>query len=469
MNCKNCGTPLSPEQKFCPNCGSSIENNNYINNFDSSTNVPTGLNNRQVYDVNKPGDIGFNRDMEQDLNQFGANNPYENRDNMIATHKLGNNINNGFSGSELVQINPAMTFNDNGKGNKRKFPWIGLAIGIVVLIFVGVFLLPIFNQFNMKTYETDDYVLEYNANWDLDDDEEKMTLYYSDKDSRFILNAISTFASLNFQVESETDKKTLYEAFYKAWSAVDGGELTGGTDTFLTLTDDSMYARVDYKMNDRENVGSFYVVINKKKDKVISFMSYCTQDNWKKIDKDIMKMLESLTYISEADSSYYEKFSEGDFKEYTSIGYMDYKVPECWTLDEERTKANQYKSYIFKFRDGVSLLDIKGVTPYDSQTMQAGTTYEKMKASIINKYGAIKKESMKTINDKVWYVVITPDYTSGGKSYHNEIYFALSANNTNLYYIEAYVSNDTSKEKTKYFNDSIEYILKSAVLYKDNE
>ena len=148
---------------------------------------------------------------------------------------------------------------------------------------------------------------------------------------------------------------------------------------------------------------------------------------------------------------------------------MDYKVPECWSYDEEKSKELQYKSYIFRFKDGLSLLDVKGVTPYDNTNFTTGTTYEKMKASIINAYGAIKSEKIKVINNKTWYFIVTPNYNSGGKSYHNEIYFTLSKNNVNLYYFEAYIANENDSSKEKYISDSIEYILKSAQLYKIDE
>lgn len=478
MNCRNCGLPLSSEQKFCPNCGSPVNavsnvsngvvtnvngaNNSTVSNVGIPSNIPTNFNNQTVnvptnfntgVNVNEPGDIGFNRNLEQDLSQFGNNNPYANRDNMVSSPPSSNTM--------------QMHFPEEGK--KRKFPWFIIAICLVVVMVGGLVGVPLLNSFKMTTYESDEYKLEYNGNWTLDEEQDKMTLYYSDKDSRFLLNAVSTFASLNFAVDSESAKQTLYKAFYDAWSNLDGGELTGGTDTFLTLNDETMYARIDYKMSDRENIGAFYVIVSEENDKVISFMSYCTEDNWNKIDKDILKMLDSIIYKSEADSSFYDKFTAGGVKEYSAIGYMDYKIPDCWSLDEERTKNTSYKSYIFKFRDGVSLLDIKGVTPYNSATMQTGTTYEAMKATIIKNYGEIKSEDTKTINGKTWYIVVTPDYTSGNKSYHNEIYFTLSASNKHLYYLEAYVSNDTSKNKTTFFNESIEYILESIELYKVDE
>ena len=499
MNCKSCGAPLDAQQKFCPNCGTPVDNASFGNSTTMNTlnsipnnvpgaiptqmtnsvpnNIPSGFNNQPSIltgfgtgvNVNQPSDIGFNRNDEHDLNQFGSNDPYANRAGTMTKDSLVNQMSAGFGGYNQAPSTTMSMEELHEGGSKKKFPWIGIAIALVVIMVGGIVGLPLINSYNLKTYESDDYVLEYNGNWTLDEDQDKMTLYYSDKDSRFLLNAVSTFASLKFSIDDEEDKKVLYKAFYDAWSNVDGGELTGGTETFLTLNDDTMYARVDYKMTGRENIGAFYVVVSETKDKVISFMSYCTEDNWDKIDKDVIKMLKSITYKTEADSSAYDKFDAGNVKDYTAIGYMDYKMPDSWTLDEERSKSTGYKSYIFKFRDGTSLLDVKGVTPYNSTTLKTGTTYEAMKETIIKNYGAIKEEKTKTINGKVWYVVITPDYKSGGNSYHNEIYFTLSASNTHLYYFEAYVSNVTSENKTSFFNESIEYILESVKLYKVDE
>lgn len=41
MNCKKCGSPLSPEDKFCKNCGTLVENNDISTN--QNTNVVTPL------------------------------------------------------------------------------------------------------------------------------------------------------------------------------------------------------------------------------------------------------------------------------------------------------------------------------------------------------------------------------------------------------------------------------------------
>ena len=167
--------------------------------------------------------------------------------------------------------------------------------------------------------------------------------------------------------------------------------------------------------------------------------------------------------------SIYNKFKAGETKNYMALGYMKYDVPECWTFDENRTKSVQYKSNIFRFVDDMTLLDVKGLTPYNSATGFVGTTYESMKATIVKSYGAIKAEKTKTFNGKVWYIIVTPDYDASGLSFHNEIYFTFSTTNKHLYYIEAYVLNETSQKKTKYLTDSIEYIITSAKLEKVGE
>ena len=473
MNCRNCGFLIENDQKFCPNCGSPVNNysmtnsaneynNTNINNvFSNNFNIPSGVVNSSNVNVNKPSDIGFNNGVNSSSDIL-----FSNTNNSVSKQDFNNSLHE--VPKQSIEANTGLYMDLPDKNSKKGLLWLGVALVLVIIMVIGLVFVPIYNKQKLTVYETDEYKIEYNGNWVLDNSSEKMLLYYTDNNSRFLLNTVSTFDSLKFTIDDEADKQTLYKAFYDAWSKVDGGVLTGGTDTFLTLNDEAMYARVDYKMTARDNVGAFYVVVSQKNNKVISFMSYCNIDNSKKIDKDIMKMLNSLTYKSEAESSFYDEFKAGTVKKYTANGYMDYNIPDCWTLDHERTENAKNNSYIFKFKDGVSLLDVKGVTPYDSATDKMGTTYEAMKASAMKKYGVSEEKNI-NINGVKWYVLVTPDYTSGGKSYHNEIYFAFSNNNTHLYYFEAYVSNETSKTKTSFFNESIEYILKSAKLYKMNE
>lgn len=498
MNCRNCGMPVGPQQGICSSCGAPVQdtsgtNMNYnpsLPNFNMTPNnngyVNNGMND-MVYSNTQGSNMNYSNVQEptnfnlaggmpnnQQINQNMNNGPTSiieqanyvdmNANPNMNSVNMNNNMNNGQSNGMYYGN---LQLPDDGK--KKRFPWVAIAIVLVVIMAIGVFILPHFNKLNVSTYEGDQYALQYNANWKVDKEADDMTLYYSDNNSRIIFNALSTFKALNSSVDSEANKKDLYNQFYNAWSGLEGGELTGGTETFLPLTEDTIYARVDYAITGKVNVGSFYVIISEKNDKVISFMTYCTMDNKDKIDKDVLKMLETVTYKREADSSIYDKFKAGEVKEYSAIGYMNYDIPECWKLDDTRTKSVQYKSYIFNFLDNSTLLDIKAVTPFNSATGTAGTSYESMKATITRSYGAIKSEKQKTFKGKVWYIITTPDYDAGGMSYHNEIYFTMSATNRHLYYIEAYVLNDTSEKKTKYLHDSIEYIINSATLYKVNE
>ena len=455
MKCKQCGMLIDSSQKNCPNCGVIVYNVD-INNI-SDINVPTDFNIQVNNNTNSSNDIGFNRNYAHDFEQLGNNNPYDMRNNL--TNKKVNNNQTSFVGADNIM---------NKKG-KVKFSWFAIAIILFAVMIFGIFVLPILNKYNLKTYEADQYTLEYNGNWYVDEKEDKLTLYYSDNNSKFVFNAVSTFSSFGGTLKNEVGRKNLYDEFYKIWSDIDGGRLTGGTESFISLNDNSMYARIDYAIIGQDAVGSLYVIINEKYDKAISFVSYCNSSNKEKIDKDIMQMIKSLTYKKDASSSVYDKFDAEKIKEYQAAGYMSYKVPDCWILDNERTQKTQYKSNIFIFIDEMSLLEIKGLTPYDYSTSTIGTTYESMKNSVLKTYGAIKEEKTLTINGKVWYILVTPDYNASGNSYHNEIYFTMSATNQHLYYLEAYVYNDTSEKKEKYFNDSIEYIIESAALLKLNE
>ena len=460
MNCKNCGNPLNGAN-FCSSCGMKVEilENNNINIQNRESINSNVLNNGVNTNINN--DIGFNRDSEYDLNQFGQVNNYNNQN----LNGIPNNINS----SNLVSFSSP----SQPTKSKKTIPIIVSILGVIAI------LITIFWTFlggNMSVYEDVKYNLKYPSSWSEDETKDKMTLYYKDNDSRFLLNAVTTFKELNISIDTEENRKKLYDEFYKIWSNVEGGSLTGGTDTFKLLDNDVWYARVDYKITNKEYIGAFYVVISVKYDTVISFMSYCTKEAWDTVDKDIIKMLSNIEFKGELSDDFntngngrYGKFKVSSTKEYTSIGYMDYKVPDCWTYDEEKSKNTQYKSSVFRFKDGDSLLEIKGVTPYDSSTFTTGTTYEKMKSSVINVYGAIKSEKTEVINDKTWYVIVTPNYDVGGKSYHNRIYFTLSKNNTNLYYFESYIYNDSDNTKDSYIDDSIKYILKSSKLYKIDE
>lgn len=454
INCKNCGTPVGSNQQFCPNCGMLV--NDAINFTNDSSNVSQ----MKSVNVNEPTSIGFNRNVEEDLAQFGVNDPY-----------LARNVNsyNNIENSVSTFNNEGMYAGDMVSSDNKKIPWFGIAIALVAVIIFGVFILPIVTGSNLKIYDGDRFVIQYNTNWKLDDKAEKMTLYYSDNNSRFLFNAFSTFSSLNASISDANSKKELYNQFYSAWSNIDGGKLTGGSDTFLDLSNGSVYAKVDYEMTNANSVGSFYVVINEKNDIVLSFMTYCTASNKEKIDKEVLSMMEGIVYKTESERSIYDKFDEGSAKEYFALGYMNYLVPDCWTLDENRTNKNQNKSNIFSFIDGVSILEVKGITPYNSNTGTVGISYDSLKKSIMNTYGAIKSEKQKSFKGKVWYIITTPDYDSGANSYHNQIYFTMSTTGKNLYYLEAYISNDTSEKKSKYIDKSIEYIIESASLLNVNE
>lgn len=509
MNCKKCGIPIGPQQGICPSCGTVVEDTSNLNNMQSVPNIPSmpmqGMNNLVTMTMPTQsneqvmGNMNTipnpNTQMMQGMSnsQMGGIQEPSNF-NLAGDHKPINNIPNqnispNMMASNLVNPPSNINFNQNTNNSnqtvnntnnsnqegmyfgdlelpdedksKKRIPWFFIAGVLVVIMVVGIIVVPQFNKLKLETYVGDYYDLEYNANWMVDDGRENMTLYYSDNNSKFMFNALSSFEALNSSVESEASKKDLYNQFYKAWSNLDGGELTGGTDTFLRLNDDTLYARVDYSITGEDSVGSFYVVINEKKDKVISFMTYCSSDNKKKIDKEVLSMLDSIVYKPESKRGIYNKFKAGETKAYHALGYMKYDVPSCWTYDEYRTQSVSFKSNVFQFVDETTLLDIKAGT--------YNTTYEQMKSKIVNSYGALKEEKKKTIKGKVWYVMVTPDYDAGGYSFHNEIYFTLSTSNKNLYYIEAYVYNDTSDKKKKYLDDSIEYIISHADLLKVNE
>ena len=405
-------------------------------------------------------------------------------------NSVNNNFNNGMNnfGDNGVQFNNQNMMmdgnNQTSNGGKNgifgdfttKIPWIPIAIGLVVIMVIGLILVPTFEKHNLKLYEGSRYAFQYNGSrWTLDEKEENMTLNYEDEVSKFVLNGIVTYSSLNFEVKDAESKKILYDTLYTAWSDIENGKLTGkGTDTFRDLSNGAMYARINYKMTNSNNEGAFYIVVNKDYDLIISFSSLCTPDSYEDVDKDIMEMIHSMSYKAAAIASTtsivdYTKFRVQDAFKYHNEGYMSYFVPDCWNYDDINSAKFDYKSSVFKFSDSKAYLNVKAMTAYDDLGNAIGTNYDKIKADVANTYGAIKVEDSIVVNDKVWYILITPDYISNNESYHNEVYFTLSDSNLHYYYLEVSVPNWYDNLKLNYLRESVEYILKSAQLERVNE
>ncbi len=350
--------------------------------------------------------------------------------------------------------------------NKRTWLWV-IALGAILAVtLIGVYVLPLFFDIGFETYNDEKFTIKYSNSWrtEVDKSTKKMHFLYKETGYKLIVNGVSTFESLNFKIDGPGDRKTLYFAFYNSWKNVSGGQLVGGNETFTDLEEDEgMYAKIDYVLDDGLGVGSFYVVVNQKYDIVISFMSYCRKADQKAFEEEVLKLIESIDYTGmtaeEKENAEYKTFKAANPKTYNAGALITYSIPDVWTFDAQRTAAlnNQYN--IFKFKDEKSLLEVKAYN--------GAYTYEGMKQSAIKSYGALQGESKKNVNGKVWYVMITPEYTSGGLIYHNEIYFTLSASNSKIYYVQAYVVGETNESKVKkaYFDDSITYILEKMTLH----
>jgi len=158
------------------------------------------------------------------------------------------------------------------------------------------------------------------------------------------------------------------------------------------------------------------------------------------------------------------KFVANNIKNYSSLGYMDYNVPDCWIYNESMSASMQYKSYVFTFKDNLSMLNVKaGSIMGNNNELEQ---YNYFKDQIINAYGNIQNEELKYFNNQKWYVFTTGlyDYPYGNSMFYNKIYLTFSNSASNIYYFEAYINNNMNEKE--YIEDSVEYIINSANLYK---
>lgn len=380
---------------------------------------------------------------------------------MNGTNAFENTVNNNSNNSGMVMELP-----DDKKTTK-----IWLIVGVVILsiIILGVYILPLVTDIEYSKFEKENIVIKYKNDWTSQEDSKskKVNFIYRDTSYKIILNGVTSFSEMKFSINTPSDRKVLYKAFYDSWKNVSGGKLNGGSGTFIDLDeDDSMYAKIDYVLDNDQGVGSFYVVVCEKYDVVISFMTFCLEKDKDEFEKKVLEFINGIDYVGltakEKEQQEFENFEPMNVKAYTAGTLITYSIPDVWTFDSLRTASvnNQYN--IFQFKDEMSLLEVKAF---------AGRyTYDGMKASAISSFGAIKKEEKMTVNGKVWYVLTTPDYTSGGYVYHNELYFTMSTNNNYIYYVQAYLFNETSNDsvKRKYFDDSLKYILEKMTLNNVN-
>lgn len=460
MNCNKCGCPLNANQDFCPNCGSSVNNNSAMNNnFNTNNNFnsfDTMQNNNAMNNNYNNGN--FNNNFDNNLNNNFDNNNLNNNNN-FNNQNMFNNNNNNFGNTNFGEPNP----------NGKKSIWIYVGVGIFAIMIIGMIFVGIFGKVLYKKYSDDKFTIKYNSYWEVTTSNEKTVLVYKDKTSKVMVQNETTFESLKYQILSDYDLKVLYNAFYEKWGKLDDCEMLGGSETFIPLdNEEGYYANFDYKTKSTGNLGAFYVVISEDYNSMIYFVTLVGGDKQENATRDIKKMISSIEFngskVDKPVNPEYVQFSAGDAVEYTFGNTMSYKVPSCWKISEERTKNANYTSHIFTYKDNVSLLSIKSTVLNNINDFD--TAYGTIKESIIRSHKAIAREDSLVVNDRKWNYIVTPKFVSGDNEYSRTLYFTFSNDYKYVYYVDLYESADNTKDKYKYTRDGIKYIMESVRVFK---
>lgn len=185
---------------------------------------------------------------------------------------------------------------------------IGIIIGVVLfLILCGVGVLFLIRAVyggttpnpaiveEEKTFIGESFEIKYKYPWvqttaKLTTGEEAKILNYNNGQIRLMpigSSDLSKTATTSFS--TATGKFKLYNDFREYWGRTDN--ISNGTGTFFTLTDDIYYASMDYTRNDTH--GKMYIIVSEKNNAVLSFSTAITIDKTD-ADKITLELLKNI-------------------------------------------------------------------------------------------------------------------------------------------------------------------------------
>ena len=136
MNCKNCGSPLTAEDRFCRNCGATVNEQIAQSNQNLSDN-----NNRFIFENQNNSNMQSNvENYNQSMNNSGNN----------YTQPMNNNGNN--------YTQPMNNYNNNygnNQNNNSARNIIFIVAGVIVVIIIAVIAVIAIMKFNGKNNNTD--------------------------------------------------------------------------------------------------------------------------------------------------------------------------------------------------------------------------------------------------------------------------------------------------------------------------
>lgn len=468
MYCNKCGSQLNAGGKFCKSCGSEV-----------------------------------------------GKQPIDKKQQLITQNQSSNNY--GGQAPINTKNNNDINYNKGNKKSKRGLVvllcGIGLIIGIFLLYLIGGL---VFNFGPIAGFRTGlregwelgleadltDLNPDISSDSDLNVDLEDSTIYYGDgyelkynnkwmigsfsgdkealkrktENSFMVPVGTSELYSFGYNFETEAEKKEVYDKLCSKWST--SVVLSNGSDGFSTLSGDIYYATVDYGASLDKISGKFYILVSKEDDIILTFMLNAKAEDINKNNEEVLEMLKEIkiTGSSTSSSNNSESFTTGDLtqgiaEDHLALGYLDYKVPECWTYSEEKSASIEYRADVFKFEDGKTMLEARASSPMNMKTLETGKTYEEFKNDIKEAKMNIVEENTKVVNGVEWHHIVTDNYTSTNfnEKIRSEYYIAFSNSNSHIYMYHLYISSSLNSNDTKYLNDSMDYILNNSELHKYEE